>query len=206
MQTRDIVFSAIIPILDTSKLVIEFKKKPNKTKHQTISDCFSPSEKNKTCQGLSRSISSLDFDNYAWWDFILGRESLLWGHKQALSSQPKLGIFPACTCLYVAGISKWSDLLGWLTGTTRLSCCCQPWTELSSCLSQAARSSKAPDLKGMVRARVTLLTHPKELLRAGRYVSIACQSCCFSESLSALCVCEEKGEKKWEDVGRKKKN
>lgn len=134
MQTGDIVFSAIIPVLDTSKLVIEFLKKPNKTKHQTMSEYFSPSEKNKTCQGLSRSISSQDFGNYAWWDFILGKQSLLWWHKQALSSQSKLGIFPACTCLYVAGISKWSELLGWLTGTTRLSCCCQPRTELFSCL------------------------------------------------------------------------
>lgn len=46
VQTKDLVFSAISPIIDTSKLVIKFFGE-----NPLINDYFSPSEKSKQCQG-----------------------------------------------------------------------------------------------------------------------------------------------------------
>lgn len=114
MQTGDIVFSAIIPILETSKLVIELKKnknqKNNKNKTPNHKWLLFSQWNEQDVSGVKKKYFIPGFWQLCWRDFILGKQSLLWWHKQALSSQSKLGIFPACTCLYVAGISKWSEL------------------------------------------------------------------------------------------------
>lgn len=129
VQTEDLVFSAIIPIIDTSKLVIKFFGEKT-----LINDYFSPSEKSKQCQGWSRSTSSQDWQLcfmrfYSERTVYCGSTSTSFPHTQS-----KLRIFPACTCLYVAGINKWSEWFGWLTGTARLSCCASHWCNFFSCL------------------------------------------------------------------------
>lgn len=99
----------------------------------------------------------------------------------------------------------------WVTCTTRLSCCCQPPLELFPCLCTWALPFPScykqwgSWLERSAESQCDTVNRPKELLRSGRSVSIAWQSCCFSESLSGLWVCKEKSERKWEVEGRKKK-
>lgn len=192
MQTEDLEFSAIIPIIDTSKLIIKL----GAVGQGTMNDHFSPSEKSKTCQGLSRSISSQDFGDYTLWDFIL---SLPWQQKQVLSSHAiKARNFP-CLHMPVCGRNKQAERAVRLAHPHDRTLLLPPATDETFFL-LLPLGSPSPNLlsamrlltqKGMFRARVTLLNRPKE-----SHVSIARQSCCCSRSCGALCVCEENGERK----------
>lgn len=167
------------------------------------------------CHGFSRSILSQDFGNYALWDIILSEQSLLWQHKQVLSLHAiKARNFP-CLHMPVCGWNKQAERVAGLTHWHNQTLLLPPATDVTFfpafatglSLSQPAIRDAALDIKGMFRARVTLLNRPKESFRGTRHVSIARQNCCYSHSCSALCVCvcEENGERKWEVVERQKK-
>lgn len=174
---------------------------------------FSPSEKSKTCQGLSRSISSQDFGNSALWDFILSEQTLLWQQKQVLSSHAiKARNFP-CLHTPVCGRNKQAERVDRLPHWHNRPLPLPPATHetffpafaTGLSLSQPAISAEALDSEGTFRAGVTLLNRPKGSLRGTRHVSITPQSRGYSRSGSALCVREENGERKWEVVEKQKR-
>lgn len=147
--------------------------------------------------GIKQKNPSQDFGNYTLWDFILGKQSLLWQPKQVLSSHAiKARDFP-CLHTPVRSWGKRAERVVRLTHRHDQTLLLPPATDVTFfpawatglSLTQPAISDEALDSKGTFRARVTLLNRPKQSLRGTRHVSIAHQSCCrCSRSCSALRV------------------